>query len=178
MGEHVQEAVAALQEVYGDDIEACDLLVGNLAEKKIPGFAISETSFHVFILMASRRLEADRFLTEHYTPAVRALAVLRLLFCAHRHTAYVDRTDASHHVSVCQSMRKAPPCRTARAWIKLVRNFASWLQVYTQEGLDWVTDTRGLRDVIARHYPDIAADMPPGASAFTPYVPMPPAQKQ
>ena len=46
----VQEMMAALEEVYGDDIEACDLLVGNLAEKKIPGFAISETSFFIFIV--------------------------------------------------------------------------------------------------------------------------------
>ena len=31
---------AALQEVYGDDVELCDTLVGNLAEDKIDGFAI------------------------------------------------------------------------------------------------------------------------------------------
>lgn len=35
---------AALQEVYGDDVDLCDVLVGNLAEDKIDGFAIrSET---------------------------------------------------------------------------------------------------------------------------------------
>ncbi|CAM9788477.1 unnamed protein product, partial [Sphacelaria rigidula] len=34
------EYQAALQEVYGDDVELCDVLVGNLAEDKIPGFAI------------------------------------------------------------------------------------------------------------------------------------------
>lgn len=33
-------AQAALQEVYGDDVELCDVLVGNLAEDKIDGFAI------------------------------------------------------------------------------------------------------------------------------------------
>ena len=60
----------ALEEVYGVDIEACDLLVGNLAERKIPGFAISETSFLVFLLMASRRLETDRFLTEHFNEEI------------------------------------------------------------------------------------------------------------
>ena len=43
----------ALQEVYGDDIESLDLLVGNLAEKKIDGFAISETSFFIFIVRTS-----------------------------------------------------------------------------------------------------------------------------
>ena len=31
---------AALQEVYGDDVDLCDTLVGNLAEDKIEGFAI------------------------------------------------------------------------------------------------------------------------------------------
>lgn len=31
---------AALHEVYGDDVELCDVLVGNLAEDKIDGFAI------------------------------------------------------------------------------------------------------------------------------------------
>ncbi|CAM9804691.1 unnamed protein product [Hapterophycus canaliculatus] len=62
----------ALHEVYGDDVELCDVLVGNLAEDKIEGFAISETSFHIFIVMASRRLEADRFFTKDFTPEVRA----------------------------------------------------------------------------------------------------------
>ncbi|CAM9889912.1 unnamed protein product [Ascophyllum nodosum] len=60
----------ALQEVYGDDVELCDVLVGNLAEDKIDGFAISETSFHIFIAMASRRIEADRFFTSDFTPEV------------------------------------------------------------------------------------------------------------
>lgn len=58
---------AALEEVYGvDGIEKVDLMVGMLAEKKIPGFAISETAFLIFLLMASRRLEADRFLTSDF----------------------------------------------------------------------------------------------------------------
>jgi Animal haem peroxidase len=52
LGSTVQETIGALREVYGDDIEACDLLIGNLAEKKIPGFAISETSFHIFVLLS------------------------------------------------------------------------------------------------------------------------------
>ncbi|CAM9820746.1 unnamed protein product, partial [Laminaria digitata] len=59
-----------LKEVYGDDVELCVTLVGNLAEDKIDGFAISETSFHIFIVMASRRLEADRFFTKDFTPKV------------------------------------------------------------------------------------------------------------
>ncbi|KAF4402525.1 hypothetical protein G4B88_012310 [Cannabis sativa] len=63
---HDEEAIKMLQEVYGDDVEELDLQVGLLAEKKIKGFAISETAFVIFLLMASRRLEADRFFTSDY----------------------------------------------------------------------------------------------------------------
>ncbi|CAA3021965.1 alpha-dioxygenase 1 [Olea europaea subsp. europaea] len=61
-----EEAVRALREVYGDDVEELDLLVGLMAEKKIKGFAISETAFTIFLIMASRRLEADRFFTSDF----------------------------------------------------------------------------------------------------------------
>lgn len=61
------EEVRTLEEVYGvDGIENLDLLVGTLAEKKIQGFAIGETSFLIFLLMASRRLEADRFFNSDF----------------------------------------------------------------------------------------------------------------
>jgi alpha-dioxygenase len=59
-----------LEAIYGpapEGIEKCDLLVGDLYEKKIPGFALSETSFIIFLLMASRRLDADPYLNELYT---------------------------------------------------------------------------------------------------------------
>lgn len=49
-----QEVAEALKEVYGDDVEKLDLLVGLHAEKKIKGFAISETAFFIFLLIASR----------------------------------------------------------------------------------------------------------------------------
>jgi hypothetical protein len=44
------------------------------AERRPTGFAFSDTAFRIFILMASRRLNSDRFLTrdftrEVYTPA-------------------------------------------------------------------------------------------------------------
>lgn len=48
------EAIETLKDVYGDDVEELDLLVGLMAEKKIKGFAISETAFVIFLLMASR----------------------------------------------------------------------------------------------------------------------------
>ncbi|CAL5032150.1 unnamed protein product [Urochloa decumbens] len=61
-----KDAIEAIREIYGDDVEKLDLLVGLMAEKKIKGFAISETAFNIFILMASRRLEADRFFTSNF----------------------------------------------------------------------------------------------------------------
>ncbi|KAL5988253.1 hypothetical protein ACLOJK_036016 [Asimina triloba] len=61
------ETIAVLREVYDDDLESLDLLVGLMAEKKIKGFAISETAFYIFLLMASRRLEADRFFTSDFS---------------------------------------------------------------------------------------------------------------
>ncbi|THU47473.1 hypothetical protein C4D60_Mb09t15900 [Musa balbisiana] len=61
-----KEAIETMREIYGDDVENLDLLVGLMAEKKIKGFAISETAFVVFILMASRRLEADHLFTSYF----------------------------------------------------------------------------------------------------------------
>lgn len=49
-----EEVVESLCEVYGNDVEKLDLQVGLHAEKKIKGFAICETAFFIFILMASR----------------------------------------------------------------------------------------------------------------------------
>ncbi|KAK1292922.1 Alpha-dioxygenase 1 [Acorus calamus] len=60
------EVIKTLHEVYGNNIEKLDLLVGMMVEKKIKGFAISETAFFIFVLMASRRLEADRFFTSNF----------------------------------------------------------------------------------------------------------------
>ena len=52
--------------MYGS-IEDVDLLIGNLAEShRPPGFGFGETLFEVFILNASRRLQADRFFTDSY----------------------------------------------------------------------------------------------------------------
>jgi hypothetical protein len=61
---------AELRRVYDGDIERVDLTVGMFAEPLPKGFAFSDTAFRIFILMASRRLNSDRFFTEYYTPAV------------------------------------------------------------------------------------------------------------
>ena len=57
---------AQLREVYGGDIEKLDLTVGMFAEKRPDGFAFSDTAFRIFILMASRRLNSDRFYASDY----------------------------------------------------------------------------------------------------------------
>jgi len=58
-----------LREVYGH-VDRVDLTVGLYAEPKPAGFGFSDTAFRIFILMASRRLESDRFFTKDYTPEV------------------------------------------------------------------------------------------------------------
>lgn len=49
-----KEAIEVLREVYDDDVEELDIFVGLMAERKIKGFAISETAFVIFLLMAPR----------------------------------------------------------------------------------------------------------------------------
>ncbi|MBG0832623.1 heme peroxidase [Planomonospora sp. ID67723] len=61
---------AALREVYGGRLEDVDLTVGMFAERRPEGFAFSDTAFRVFILMASRRLNSDRFFTADYTERI------------------------------------------------------------------------------------------------------------
>ncbi len=58
-----------LRRVYGD-VERVDLMIGMYAEPKPAGFGFSDTAFRVFILMASRRLESDRFFTTDFRPEI------------------------------------------------------------------------------------------------------------
>jgi hypothetical protein len=61
-----KELAAELAEVYNDDIDKVDALVGSHSEPLIPGFGFSETAFRIFILMASRRLKSDRFIATQW----------------------------------------------------------------------------------------------------------------
>ncbi len=70
-----QAVLDKFYKVYGkdsagnDNVEMVDLLVGTLAEEVRPtNFGFGETQFQIFILMASRRLMADRFFTTDYRP--------------------------------------------------------------------------------------------------------------
>jgi hypothetical protein len=58
-----------LRRIYGD-VEKVDHMIGMYAEPKPRGFGFSDTAFRVFVLMASRRLESDRFFTTDYRPEV------------------------------------------------------------------------------------------------------------
>lgn len=59
-----------IKRVYDGDIEKVDLLVGLMCEPLPEGFGFSDTAFRVFVLMASRRLKSDRFLSKDYRPEV------------------------------------------------------------------------------------------------------------
>jgi len=63
--EHAED----LRRVYGD-VERVDTMIGLYAEQKPDGFGFSDTAFRLFILMASRRLESDRFFTRDYRPEI------------------------------------------------------------------------------------------------------------
>jgi hypothetical protein len=65
-----QQWAAELHAVYNGDIDSVDLLPGMFAEDRPEGFAFSDTAFRIFILMASRRLNSDRFFTTHFTDEV------------------------------------------------------------------------------------------------------------
>jgi hypothetical protein len=72
-----------LKSVY-DNVEDLDLLIGTLAEGQRPtNFGFGETLFQIFILNASRRLQADRFYTDCYNEDVYTPEGLR----------WIDRTD-------------------------------------------------------------------------------------
>jgi hypothetical protein len=58
-----------IEQLYGS-VEDVDLVVGLMADRKPAGFAISDTAFRIFLLMAARRLRSDPFFTTHYKPSV------------------------------------------------------------------------------------------------------------
>ncbi len=68
------ELLAKLKMVYGTDADAInrmDALVGTMAESTRPTcYGFGETLFQVFTVMATRRIQADRFLTDDYRAEV------------------------------------------------------------------------------------------------------------
>ena len=61
--------VRRLRSIYRN-VDEVDTMVGLFSETPPDGFGFSDTAFRVFILMASRRLQSDRFLTADYRPEI------------------------------------------------------------------------------------------------------------
>ena len=64
------EWAAEIKRVYNGDLEKVDTMVGLMAEPLPEGMGFSDTAFRIFLLMASRRLKSDRFLSKDYRPEV------------------------------------------------------------------------------------------------------------
>jgi hypothetical protein len=62
-------SLARLRRLYRS-VDEIDTVVGLLAEEPPPGFGFSDTAFRIFLLMASRRLRSDRFLTKDFRAEV------------------------------------------------------------------------------------------------------------
>jgi hypothetical protein len=103
-----------LQEVYRNDIERVDLMVGMFAERLPPGFAFSDTAFRIFILMASRRLNSDRFFTRDFRPEVYTPAGMEWI-SANNMSSVLLR----HFPSLRSAMRPAPNAFTPWARARL-----------------------------------------------------------
>lgn len=82
-----KDQVRKLKDVYGENpeaVEKLDLLVGTLSEGHRPtGFGFGETMFQIFILNATRRLQADRFYADDYREEIYSKEGLE----------WVDQTD-------------------------------------------------------------------------------------
>jgi hypothetical protein len=100
-----------LERTYHGDVEMVDLMVGLFAEPLPEGFAFSDTAFRVFILMASRRLNSDRFFTRDYTPRVYTRAGIE----------WIDENDFTS-VLIRHHPELAPALRTVS------NGFAPWLR--------------------------------------------------
>lgn len=64
------EWAAEMKRVYNNDLEMVDTMVGMMAEPLQEGMGFSDTAFRIFLLMASRRLKSDRFLSQDYRPEI------------------------------------------------------------------------------------------------------------
>src|SRR5215218_3168004 len=95
-----REWVDQLRRVYDNDVDQLDQMIGMYAENPPRGFAFSDTAFRIFVLMASRRLNSDRFLTTDYNEQVYTKAGIE----------WVNDTDMStvllrHYPALAPAMR-------------------------------------------------------------------------
>jgi hypothetical protein len=59
-----------MRALYKNDVDMIDTMIGLYAERPPDGFGFSDTAFRVFVLMAARRLQSDRFLTVDFRPEI------------------------------------------------------------------------------------------------------------
>jgi len=90
-----------MREVYEGRIDRLDLMVGMFAEPKPAGFGFSDTAFRIFILMASRRINSDRFLTDDYTASTYTQAGIDWI----EGTRFVDVLQR-HYPALAPSLRE------------------------------------------------------------------------
>jgi hypothetical protein len=64
-----REAVRRIREVYRS-LDEVDTMIGLFAETPPEGFSFSDTAFRIFLLMARRRIQSDRFLTVDFRPEI------------------------------------------------------------------------------------------------------------
>jgi Animal haem peroxidase len=103
-----------MRRIYKDDIERVDLLVGMYAEPRPPGFAFSNTAFHLFVLTAPRRLSSDRFLSTDFSPKVYTPTGIE----------WVERNNMGtillrHHPELLPAMRSSK--HAFRPWVRSQR---------------------------------------------------------
>ncbi|MDB4977249.1 MAG: peroxidase [Myxococcaceae bacterium] len=91
------KTLSALRDLYSH-IDDVDLLVGLLSETPPVGFGISDTAFRVFIGMASRRLKADRFITEGYREELYSQTGLRWIRDGSFKSVLMRHLPELHHV--------------------------------------------------------------------------------
>jgi len=119
------ELARELRDIYGHP-DKVDLMVGMYAETPPEGFGFSDTAFRVFILMASRRLKSDRFITQDYTAAVYTQPGIdwiennNMTTVLLRHfpelTPVLQRTqNASRHGSLWSETKAVSQCDVVRA---------------------------------------------------------------
>lgn len=63
-----EELIEKLRQAYPEGIDTMDAMIGLLLEPKIPGTIFGETTYCIFVMNTTKRIERDRFLTQCLTP--------------------------------------------------------------------------------------------------------------
>ena len=65
-----KELLVKLKEIYSNDIDKLDLIIGTYLEPKIPKCIFGETIYNVFVLQTLRRITNDRFFTTDFNSKI------------------------------------------------------------------------------------------------------------